>query len=119
MFKFKSNVYIKVIYDRKKKAGKDGEGVVEIRVTYQRRQKYINTGVYCRAKNWKSEMVVGRLDAHEMNVRIDSLLRDVRRVVNEMQEDGRVVEMIQTLILLLWHYKLYLITLIKKRLRKL
>ena len=90
MFKFKSNVYIKVIYDRKKKAGKDGEGVVEIRVTYQRRQKYINTGVYCRAKNWKSDMVVGRLDSHEMNVRIDSLLRDVRRVVNEMQEDGRV-----------------------------
>lgn len=90
MYAQKNIVYIKVVYDRKKKGTADREGLVEIRVTYRRKQKYLSTGVSCLPKNWKSNMVVGRLDAHQMNVRIERMLRDVRWVVNEMQEDGAV-----------------------------
>lgn len=90
MYAQKNIVYIKVVYDRKKKGSADREGLVEIRVTYRRKQKYLSTGVSCLPKNWKSNMVVGRLDAHQMNVRIERMLRDVRWVVNEMQEDGVV-----------------------------
>lgn len=90
MYAQKNIVYIKVVYDRKKKGTADREGLVEIRVTYRRKQKYLSTGVSCLPKNWKSNMVVGRLDAHQMNVKIERMLRDVRWVVNEMQEDGVV-----------------------------
>ena len=64
MYKQQSIVYVKVVYDRKKKGGPERDGAVEVRVTYRRKQKYLSTGVFCRPKNWKSEMVVGRLDAH-------------------------------------------------------
>lgn len=90
MYAQKNIVYIKVVYDRKKKGTADREGLVEIRVTYRRKQKYLSTGISCLPKNWKSNMVVGRLDAHQMNVKIERMLRDVRWVVNEMQEDGVV-----------------------------
>ena len=90
MYKQQSIVYVKVVYDRKKKGGPKRDGAVEIRVTYRRKQKYLSTGVFCRPKNWKSEMVVGRLDAHQMNIKIDRMVRDVRWVVNQMQEEGRV-----------------------------
>lgn len=83
-------VYIKLIYDRKKKGNPSTDGAVEIRVTFQRRQKYLATGVSCRPRHWKSGMVVGRLDAHELNVQLDRMIRDVRWIINEMQHDGHV-----------------------------
>ena len=45
----------KIIFDRKKKAKKEGTGTIEIRVTFARRAIYISTGVRVREKNGRSD----------------------------------------------------------------
>ena len=57
----------KIVFDRKKRAKKDGHGTIEIRVTVARHTYYISTGVRLREREWKAGMVVNRQDAHSLN----------------------------------------------------
>lgn len=82
------NFTTKFVFDRKKTASSTKEGTVELRLTYNRKQKYISTGITVLPKNWRSNMVTGRLDALEINEYLDILSRDARRIVNSMIEEG-------------------------------
>lgn len=77
---------IVVVFDRKKTATKTKEGAVEIRVTYQRKQRYIATGVRVKKNEWTGTEVAGRHDADELNRAIGMRLADVRRALNNVQE---------------------------------
>ena len=80
------SVLMKMVWDRKKKASPTVEGRVELRITYHRKQKYILTSVSVLPCHWKSGMVVGRRDAYELNESLAILMKNVRQVVNDMQE---------------------------------
>lgn len=84
------NVGIVFVFDRKKKVKETGEGLVEIRLTYERKQSYISTGIKLRPKEWKSAKVVGRVDAALLNERLERLYKDVCMVVGKMEEAGLV-----------------------------
>lgn len=63
---------IKLIFNRKKTATREKTAPVEIRVTLDRRQKYLGTGVSLYLGQWdaKKQEVVRRSDAYELNKRL-------------------------------------------------
>lgn len=81
---------ITYVYDRYKKAGPKKKASIEIRVTYNRRQKYISTGVEVYPKEWRKEEVVNRPDAQLLNKQIQILVLDIRKVLLSMQEEGSI-----------------------------
>lgn len=60
----------KIVYDRKKQAGKTGDGTIEVRITCDRKSYYISTGIRVREREWKAGMIVNRSDAPALNQRL-------------------------------------------------
>lgn len=64
---------------------------MELRITYGGRQVYIGTNVRVLPQHWKDGyMVKDRVDAQELNETLNIILKDVRKVINEMMENGDV-----------------------------
>lgn len=76
------------VYDRRKKASSHKEGSVELRITFERHQKFITTGVRLLPKQWKNGQVINRLDAQEMQQTLETLMLKARKVINEMLSCG-------------------------------
>lgn len=76
------------VYDRRKRGNSRKEASVELRITYNRRQKYISTGVRLLPKHWKNGRVADRPDAMEVQRTLDVLMTRARTVVNNMMEGG-------------------------------
>ena len=79
---------LSLVYDRKKTGGRNKEAVVEIRISYDYRKKYISTGVKVLPKEWHNGMVTGRPDAIELNKALTTLRNKVLKAINEMLEEG-------------------------------
>ena len=78
------------VYDRKKTAGRNKEAVVEMRISYDYRKKYLSTGVRVLPKEWRNGTVTGRPDALELNKALETMRGKVLRAINEMLEEGLV-----------------------------
>lgn len=61
-----------------------------MRITHERKQKFMSTGIRIFPKEWKGGRVVGRLDASELNATLDELLLKVRRIINDMMENDNL-----------------------------
>ena len=83
---------ITFVYDRRHVASAKHEGSVELRISFERKCRFVTTGVRLLPKQWngRTRSVVCRLDAPELNETLDALLSKVRKIVNEMLEDGEV-----------------------------
>lgn len=79
------------VYDRRHVGTPKKEATIELRITYQGRQKLISTGVRVLPKEWRHGMIVNRLDAQELNKSLEIILTNVRRTVNDMLEEGAFV----------------------------
>lgn len=79
---------LQLVYDRKKKASNSKEGSIELRITYDRKQRYVTTGVRCLPKQWRNGSIVGRMDAMEMQLTLDTFVSKARRIVNEQMQAG-------------------------------
>ena len=77
------------VYDRKHRANAKKEGMVEMRISFERKSKYISTGVSLFPKQWKG-YVTARADAAELNDSLDALLRKARNVVTAMMDEGEL-----------------------------
>lgn len=78
------------VWNRYGKATSKKEAVVELRITYERKQKYISTGVWLLPKHWHKGTVVARVDALQLNQILDKLILEVRKVIMEMTEEGYI-----------------------------
>ena len=76
------------VYNRKKTASRKKEAVVEIRVSYDYKKKYLSTGVKVLPKEWRSDMVTGRPDAIELNKALTTMRNKVLKAINDMLEEG-------------------------------
>ena len=76
--------YLSYIYDRRKKSSSSKPAMIEMRITYNKRQKYISTGISVLPKQWKKGRVIGTPDALQSNQLLDKMLADVRQVIAEM-----------------------------------
>jgi integrase len=62
--------------------------VVELRITSERKRKYISTGVKVLPKQWKNGSVVGREDWQELNERLRVLYKKCSEVISQMLDEG-------------------------------
>lgn len=83
---------IKFVFDRKKVCGKDKKGSVEMRITYDFKQKYMSTGISVYPRHWneKTQRVVGAPGALEYNEILSNMERKTLRIISGMAESGRV-----------------------------
>lgn len=81
---------VKLIYDRKKQCGKQGEGDIEIYVYHAGRKRYLSTGVRVRKREYKDGVVCARVDAVELNKRLQWCIQNVQEQVNAMVEKDMI-----------------------------
>ncbi len=81
-------IYVKAVFDRKKKASPRKEGVVEIRLTQMKRTAYFTTGLRLLPKHWHDGQIVHRLDAPELQQTLDLMMKHIRMTINEQLESG-------------------------------
>ncbi len=81
---------LKYIYNRYRKASPTRDAVVELRIAYNNKQKYLSTGIRLFPKEWQRGRVVNRLDASIINKTLDKLMNDVREVIYEMIDDDQI-----------------------------
>lgn len=77
---------ISLVFDRKKTATTKREGSVEIRITSNRKQYYIATGIRCNSTQWKNGKVVKRLDCDSCNETLIRQVDKVREITDRMGE---------------------------------
>lgn len=80
-----------IIFDRKKQAEGDHDGLLEVRITVDRKSYYINTGVRVMRKHWAGA-VVKRADADALNNRLGIIVRRVNEKVNEYMEAQKPID---------------------------
>lgn len=76
------------VYDRRHIASSKREAVVELRVTFERRAKWMSTGIRLLPKHWHNGTVTNRVDAKELNAALDAIMVKARKVVNAMMDAG-------------------------------
>lgn len=79
-----------LIYNRYKKATPSTKASVELRITYDKKQKYISTGIMLYPNQWKKGTIINCPDSLEISQQLDTLLRNVRQVLLTMMEEGHI-----------------------------
>ena len=79
---------LEFVYNRKKTAAKNREAAVELRITFERKQKYMTTGIRLLPKHWHRGAVVNRIDARELNETLEKLMAEVRQVILDMMGES-------------------------------
>ena len=67
----------KLIFDRRKWVKQKKKGIIEVRVTFERKTIYISTGVCVRKGEWAAGQIVNRPDADILNKRIIAIYERV------------------------------------------
>ena len=78
----------KIVFDRKKKAGREGTGTLEVRIIVARRAIYISTGIRVRDSEWKAGRIVNRPDSGPLNDRLAIIYEKVCQEANRCIRDG-------------------------------
>ena len=78
----------KLLFDRCNRASNSKEGTIELRITYNRIQRYVATGVRVYPKEWRKDRIVNRVDAFEMQYTLDLFVAQAKRTINEQIEAG-------------------------------
>lgn len=83
---------IKLVFDRKKLATTSKEGVVDIRVCFMSKQKFLSTGVKVLKGQWdeRNECVKKRSDAVALNKALGQIKSEVTSFLSEMSMKGDV-----------------------------
>ena len=83
---------IQFVFDRKKTATKTRKGIVEMRITYLRKRKYMTTGVKCFPSQWSQdkESVVNSTDAVHCNQMLLEMKKKAMKVIADMVDSGMV-----------------------------
>ncbi len=83
---------LKYIYNRYRKASPTRDAVIELRIAYNNKQKYLSTGIRMFPKEWQRGRITNRLDAIILNKTLDKLMNDVRQAIYEMIDDGSNID---------------------------
>lgn len=78
------------VYNRRKTAKRGHMASVEIRISYDRRSKFMATGIQLLPKEWNNGTVTNRSDAQELNKSLEKMRIGVLKVVNEMLDEHNI-----------------------------
>lgn len=87
-----STITTDIVFDHRGKKGKNDVGPIEIRVTYERKARYIGTGVSVARHDFVGGSIVGRVDKDELNRRVQIIFRKVQEEVNRYIDEGRPLD---------------------------
>lgn len=83
---------VKYVFDRRKRAAatKNGVGGIELRISYNRKDKYLSTGIKVTPDKWDdtNQRVVGLLEAKDYNLILSRIHTRVMEILNEMDKSG-------------------------------
>lgn len=74
----------KFVYDRKKQSDRKNPGFIEVQIIFQRKVKFLSTGIKVLPKEWKGNKITGRDDAENLNFKINSLLNHIQDYINSL-----------------------------------
>lgn len=79
-------------FDRYGRASATQVATVEIRIYYMRKAKWMSTRVRVFKHQWdaKHQRIINRADAIEINKLLEKMIVDVRKVINDMLEEGHI-----------------------------
>lgn len=85
-------IRIKLVFDRHKRASSSKKGIVELRMTEGKKQKYMSTGVEVYPKNWneRTSSVRDIPDADAMNTILRSYMSRAGKIYSRMMDEGMV-----------------------------
>lgn len=81
---------LKLMFDRRGRATSTKEGAIELRITYDRKQRFATTGVRVLPRQWRRGRIVNRVDAYEMQNTLDMYVVRARKILNELMERGEL-----------------------------
>lgn len=82
---------IKKLFDRRKESTAKKEGSVEIEIYFDKKRKWISTGVKILPKNWdqKKKMVVGRIDSVDLNLRTENIENNINAHIRKLMAENK------------------------------
>lgn len=81
-----------IVFDHRGRTKAGQEGPVELRITYNRKAYYINTGIKVHGREVRDGMIVNRTDADMLNERLDIVVGRMEAAVNACIEQGRAID---------------------------
>lgn len=83
---------ISFVFDRRHKADKSHKGSIELRITFNRKQKYVATGLTCFPNQWKggNPYVSGYETSGDDNRILSSIWQRASKILAEQAESGKV-----------------------------
>jgi integrase len=84
----KNMITTKLIFDRRGWVKQKKKGIIEVRVTFERKTIYISTGVCVRKGEWAAGQIVNRPDASILNKRIIAIYERVSQEADKCVRDG-------------------------------
>lgn len=81
---------VSLIYDRYHKASSTKTASIEIRITHDKKQKYISTGIMIYPNQWKKETIVNTPNATALNTVLNKLLLEVKQVIFNMIDNKNI-----------------------------
>lgn len=77
------------VYNRYNRLTSQG-AVLEIRITYDRKQKYISTGIMLLPNQWEDNTIINRPDAITLNKHLDSIVSEIKQIIYSMIQENNV-----------------------------
>jgi len=78
------------VYNRRKTASPTTKAAVELRITYNCKQKFLSTGIMLYPNQWKRGTIINCPDALQISQTLDTLLTSVRQVILDMINTGNI-----------------------------
>ena len=78
------------VYNRRNNASPTSRAAVELRITYNGKQKLLSTGVLLYPNQWKKGTITNCPDAIQISQTLDKLLTDIREIFLSMIEENNI-----------------------------
>ena len=79
---------VSFVFDRKHQSNYRKKGTLDLRIGYNRKAKFISTGIHLLPKEWHNGMIANRVDSAELNKSLDILRVNVQKVINAMMDEN-------------------------------
>lgn len=83
---------IAIIFDHRGRTKRGRTGPVEVRMWVDGKAYYINTGIKVLRQELKYETIVDRFDSHELNERLEIIVRKIQEEINVCLSSGKAID---------------------------